>query len=101
MTGRQHQIRVHAASRGHPVFGDNMYGPVGLGWKGFPAAAPVIRRHALHAHRIQFPHPITGDEIDLRAPIPEDVRMLIATLARRKGGNNATEARRHGGTHGD
>jgi 23S rRNA pseudouridine1911/1915/1917 synthase len=84
VTGRQHQIRVHAAARGRPVLGDTMYGSAALGWGGFPAGAPVIRRHALHAHRIQLPHPITGEELDLRAPLPADMRALLAHLRARR-----------------
>lgn len=83
VTGRQHQIRVHVAARGHPVLGDNMYGTVEPGWGGFPASAPVIRRHALHAHRIQFPHPITGEELDLRAPLHADMTALLELLRKR------------------
>ena len=84
VTGRQHQIRVHVAARGHPVFGDTMYGPAGLDWEGFPPGAPVIRRHALHAHRVQLPHPITGEELDLRAPLPADMRALVDFLRARR-----------------
>jgi 23S rRNA pseudouridine1911/1915/1917 synthase len=83
VTGRQHQIRVHAAARGHPVFGDNMYGSAGLDWEGFPAGAPVVKRQCLHAHRIQFPHPATGAELDLRAPLPADMQALIEHLRAR------------------
>ncbi len=86
VTGRQHQIRVHAAARGHPVLGDSMYGSARPGWGGFPAGAPAIRRHALHAARIQFPHPITGEELDLTAPLPADMRALIEHLRGRREG---------------
>ncbi|MGH2888490.1 MAG: RluA family pseudouridine synthase, partial [Solirubrobacteraceae bacterium] len=69
-TGRTHQIRVHMASIGHPVCGDPQYGAgeeLGLG------------RQFLHAARLAFPHPVTGAEIDVRSPLPED---LAAALAR-------------------
>ncbi|MGH2927579.1 MAG: RluA family pseudouridine synthase, partial [Solirubrobacteraceae bacterium] len=69
-TGRTHQIRVHMASIGHPVCGDPKYGAgeeLGLG------------RQFLHAARLAFPHPVTGAEIDVRSPLPED---LAAALAR-------------------
>jgi 23S rRNA pseudouridine1911/1915/1917 synthase len=65
-TGRTHQIRVHMASIGHPVVGDRVYGR--------PDEAP---RLWLHAHRLRFTHPITGIEIDVTSPLPED---LAATL---------------------
>jgi hypothetical protein len=62
-----------------------MYGPLLLDFRGFPAppAAPILRRHALHAHRIQFPHPVTGEELDLRAPLPDDMRLLLDHLRNR------------------
>lgn len=87
ITGRQHQIRVHVAARGHPVLGDTMYGPLGLRFPGWPAppAVPILKRHGLHAFRIQVPHPITGDELDLRAPLPDDMAGLLDFLRRRSG----------------
>lgn len=85
ITGRQHQIRVHALARGHPILGDTMYGPLKLRFAGFPPppAVPVLRRHALHAHRIQFPHPVTGEELDIRAPLPDDMARLLDHLGAR------------------
>jgi len=90
VTGRQHQIRVHVAARGHPVLGDTMYGPKGLAFRGFPdpertgGRPPLIARHALHAFRVQLPHPITGLELDLRAPLPPDFRAALEHLRARK-----------------
>lgn len=63
-TGRTHQIRVHAASIGHPLVGDALYG-------GAPAAG--LSRQALHAFRLAFRHPMTGAELDLRSPLPSDM----------------------------
>lgn len=85
ITGRQHQIRVHVTAQGHPVLGDTMYGPLRLEFQGFPAppARPILTRHALHAHRIQLPHPITGEELDIRAPLPDDMRRLLEYLRAR------------------
>jgi 23S rRNA pseudouridine1911/1915/1917 synthase len=77
-TGRQHQIRVHAKSIGHPVLLDPLYGsgePAS-----FPAENPVIGRHALHARRIALPHPRTGARLELEAPIPKDMLDLLETL---------------------
>jgi 23S rRNA pseudouridine1911/1915/1917 synthase len=75
-SGRTHQIRVHLASIGHPVAGDDVYG--GGGARRLLALPP--RRHFLHAAWLIFPHPVTGEPIDLRAPLPEDlVRSLAAT----------------------
>ena len=68
VTGRTHQIRVHLAASGHPIVGDSLYGQ--------PDAA--IDRQALHAWRVTLPHPVTRQRIDLEAPIPADMRTLIA-----------------------
>ena len=63
-TGRTHQIRVHLASRGHPLVGDALYG-------GRPALG--MSRQALHAVRLGFVHPVTGRPVDLEAPLPTDM----------------------------
>ncbi|MCW5650672.1 MAG: RluA family pseudouridine synthase [Ramlibacter sp.] len=63
-TGRTHQIRVHMASIGHPLVGDELYG-------GVPAAGLV--RQALHAYRLAFTHPVTGAGLALQAPLPQDL----------------------------
>jgi 23S rRNA pseudouridine1911/1915/1917 synthase len=69
-TGRTHQIRVHMAAIGHPVIGDRNYGgPVRYG----------LERQFLHAARLAFAHPITGEAVDVSSPLPED---LVAALAR-------------------
>jgi 23S rRNA pseudouridine1911/1915/1917 synthase len=63
-TGRTHQIRVHVASRGHPLLGDVLYG-------GRPALG--IERQALHAARLAFTHPATGAAVAFEAPLPADL----------------------------
>ena len=69
-TGRTHQIRVHMASIGHPVAGDNVYGN---GTK-----TPVeTYGQALHAYLIGFVHPTTGEYIELTAPLPEYLNLFI------------------------
>jgi 23S rRNA pseudouridine1911/1915/1917 synthase len=70
-TGRTHQIRVHMAHRGHPVLGDRPYGGAGRD-------AP--KRQALHAHRLAFTHPATGERLELRAPLPPDLEALRERL---------------------
>ena len=74
-TGRTHQIRVHLASIGHPVVGDDTYG--GGGGRRLVALPP--RRHFLHAAWLRFRHPTTGAELDLRSALPPDLtRSLLA-----------------------
>ena len=74
-TGRTHQIRVHLASVGHPVAGDDTYG----GGGGRRLIALPARRHFLHAAWLRFRHPMSGHSMDLRAPLPEDLhRSLVA-----------------------
>jgi len=72
-TGRTHQIRVHMAAIGHPVCGDRQYGTAG---------EYGLDRQFLHAARLAFPHPVTGEAVDVRSPLPED---LVAALARAEG----------------
>jgi 23S rRNA pseudouridine1911/1915/1917 synthase len=76
-TGRTHQIRVHLASIGHPVVGDDTYG--GGGGRKLVGLAP--RRHFLHAAWLVFRHPVTGTSIDLRSPLPEDLHRAIVVAA--------------------
>lgn len=70
VTGRMHQIRVHLAASGWPIVGDQVYGRAG---DSFP-------RQALHAWRLSLPHPVTGDPLELTAPLPGDIIALCATL---------------------
>jgi 23S rRNA pseudouridine1911/1915/1917 synthase len=76
-TGRTHQIRIHLASLGHPVVGDDTYG----GGGGRRLAALPPRRHFLHAAWLRFRHPVTSAPLDLRAPLPDDLRTSIAAIA--------------------
>jgi 23S rRNA pseudouridine1911/1915/1917 synthase len=69
-TGRTHQIRVHLAAIGIPVAGDPQYGRAG---------AYGLKRQFLHAARLAFTHPVTGQELDVRSPLPDD---LAAALRR-------------------
>lgn len=76
-TGRTHQIRVHLASIGHPVVGDDTYG----GGGGRRLVALPARRHFLHAAWLRFRHPVTDTAIDLRAPLPADLAHSLAVVA--------------------
>ena len=76
-TGRTHQIRVHLEAIGHAVVGDDLYNGV-RGNLDFIAQAPPGGRPALHAHRLVFTHPVTGERIDCTSPIPADMQALIS-----------------------
>jgi 23S rRNA pseudouridine1911/1915/1917 synthase len=76
-SGRTHQVRVHLSSIGHPVVGDDMYG----GGGGRRLAELPPRRHFLHAAWLIFRHPITGETMDLRAPLPADLEVSLRALA--------------------
>jgi 23S rRNA pseudouridine1911/1915/1917 synthase len=77
-TGRTHQIRVHLKSLRHPIVGDPVYGEAR--WRGLPGPiqAPLrdFPRPALHAWRLAFDHPVSGERLAFEAPVPEDLRKL-------------------------
>ena len=75
-TGRTHQIRVHLASVGHPVMGDDTYG--GGGGRRIAGLAP--KRHFLHAAWLQMNHPITGAPMDIRSPLPDDLKASLRVI---------------------
>jgi 23S rRNA pseudouridine1911/1915/1917 synthase len=67
-TGRTHQIRVHLAAAGHPILGDSSYGGAGDDARRLGLARPF-----LHAYRLAFTHPTSGERIDLEEPLPPDL----------------------------
>jgi 23S rRNA pseudouridine1911/1915/1917 synthase len=77
-TGRTHQIRVHCASMQHPVVGDTVYGYRNS--SSLPEVLKNVTRQMLHAWRIVFTHPATGEKIQLEAPIPEDMLQVLIGL---------------------
>lgn len=85
-TGRQHQIRIHLREAGFPLVGDKMYGPDPGYFDRFskrclePEAWVRLRlpRHALHAARLSFPHPATGQRVTFESPLPGDLQDFIA-----------------------
>ena len=70
-TGRTHQIRVHLTHKGHPLIGDKLYGG---------ARTPPFPRQALHAYKLAFDHPLSGESMRFEIALPEDMRALIEGL---------------------
>ena len=84
-TGRTHQIRVHLSHIHYPIVGDGVYGGRLILPKG---ASPAVggrvrafRRQALHAARLAFTHPVTGEPVVCEAPLPADMQGLLKLLA--------------------
>ena len=75
LTGRTHQVRVHAMALGHPLLADVLYGA---------EETEIIGRPALHAKSITFKHPTTGNIISFEAPYPEDLKNAHKSLQNRK-----------------
>lgn len=89
-TGRTHQIRVHLKSLGHPILGDPLYG-----WKP-DARLPEKQqpqRVMLHAEHLVLTHPVSGKELDLRAPLPQDFVAMMKVLKKAAQPKKTTVAR--------
>ena len=76
-TGRTHQIRVHASAAGWPVVGDRCYGNFSMLPTELRRLADEFGRQALHAKKLSFDHPITGDRLDFNSDIPTDMALLV------------------------
>jgi 23S rRNA pseudouridine1911/1915/1917 synthase len=92
-TGRTHQIRVHMAALGHPLVGDPTYGRARPQLKRSLAAPQLawFRRQALHAWVLGFTHPMSGEWLECRAPLPADLERLLAIL--RQAQSDAAQAK--------
>jgi RluA family pseudouridine synthase len=91
VTGRTHQIRVHLRQAGLPIVGDELYGGSQLllsrlkadyHLKPHKTERPLIDRVALHATELKLPHPITGVEVAITAPLPKDLTVALKYLRR-------------------
>ncbi|HEX8158990.1 MAG TPA: pseudouridine synthase, partial [Solirubrobacteraceae bacterium] len=71
-TGRTHQIRVHLQAIGHPICGDREYGHKDL---------YGLRRQFLHAARLAFTHPVTGVDLDVQSPLPDDLQVALSVAS--------------------
>lgn len=86
LTGRTHQVRVHMASKGHPLVGDPLYGRARKKPKTWAAQAAILNqfpRQALHAYRLGFVHPGSGRRLQFDSALPSDLKELIEVLAPR------------------
>ena len=84
-TGRTHQIRVHLAHIKHPLVGDPLYGRLVFPKGASDALREVLRdfkRQALHAHKLTFAHPNTGEPCEFTAPLPKDFENLLKVLGK-------------------
>lgn len=72
VTGRTHQIRVHCATAGHPLVGDDLYGGT---------HRHEMTRQALHCESVRLVHPFTGELLEVRAPLPEDMKGFLGRFA--------------------
>jgi 23S rRNA pseudouridine955/2504/2580 synthase len=75
LTGRTHQIRVHLAHAGHPIVGDDKYGDFALNRE-------LKQRLLLHAARLAFRHPTTGESMKLESPLPAEMKAFVASRLR-------------------
>ena len=76
LTGRTHQIRVHAAHIGHPILGDDKYGDFELNRA---MAGQGVKRLFLHARKLSLQHPLTGEPLEFEAAVPFDMKRFSAS----------------------
>lgn len=75
-TGRMHQVRVHLGSIGLPLIGERLYRPRNPAPKSLPKEAPAMSRQALHAHMLEFAHPVSKQPLRFESPLPPDMLTL-------------------------
>ena len=78
-TGRTHQIRVHLANAGHVILGDDKYGDFELNRQ---LGRSGLRRMFLHAWRLRFRHPVSGDSMELHAQLPQELQEWVVSMKR-------------------
>ena len=83
-TGRTHQVRVHMAHLGHPLFGDRVYG------RPQDEIERAIDRHFLHAHHLGFKHPASGEPVEFRSELPADLAGVVERLKDGQGANHSS-----------
>lgn len=79
-TGRTHQIRVHLSAIGHPIVGDALYGGVHKRVANDVRAVQRLTRPFLHAERLAFTHPRTGERLSFEAPLPDDLESVLRDI---------------------
>ena len=79
-TGRTHQIRVHLNAIGHPIVGDALYGGIHRRMPQNLRAVQRLTRPFLHAERLAFIQPRTGEPLEFKVPVPEDLRSVLEAL---------------------
>ncbi len=89
VTGRTHQIRVHLKARGHPIVADPLYSGRDrittselAGREPAPGEEPILERLCLHAARLAFDHPMTGERVEVEAPLPQALAGFLEVLRR-------------------
>lgn len=88
-TGRTHQIRVHLASSGHVIAGDDKYGDFDWNRRLQKAGNGGLKRMFLHAYRITFTHPETGRSVTVEAPLPKECIAYLKSLQQKTGDDHA------------
>jgi 23S rRNA pseudouridine1911/1915/1917 synthase len=79
-TGRTHQIRVHLTAIGHPIVGDALYGGIHRRMPQHLRAVQQLTRPFLHAERLVFVQPRTGERLEFTVPLPDDLRTVVETI---------------------